>query len=168
VIIVAVGGRALSAVRLNGKQWGLSLILGAISLPVAVVIRLIPDEFIRKLIPRGLDQNQTLRAGVPDDERFEWNDALENIHRQLTFFKKTHIGQRNSLRSRLKRPWELLPGSNENFIPGPPNSEAHTDADPPHRSRARFRSNSALGPAAAMVGIVAGSIAGWSPTDHRR
>jgi P-type Ca2+ transporter type 2C len=167
VIIVAVGGRALSAVRLNGKQWGISLILGAISLPVAVVIRLIPDEFFRKLIPRGLDQNQALRVGVPNDERFEWNDALENIRRQLAFFKETHIGQRNSLRSRLKRPWELLPSSNGNFIPGPPNSEVHTNADPPHRSWARFRSNSALGPAAAMAGVVAGSIAGWSPTNHR-
>jgi Ca2+-transporting ATPase len=167
-MIVGVGGKALSAVRLNGKQWGISLIIGAISLPVAVVIRLIPDEFIRKLIPRKFNQNQASRIGIPNDERFEWNDVFENIREQLTFFKKIHIGQRNSLKFRLKRPWERLPSSDGNLIPGPPNGEVHTDANPPRRSWTRFSSNSALGPAAAMAGVVAGSIGGWSPNDYRR
>jgi P-type Ca2+ transporter type 2C len=79
VIIVFVGGSALSAVRLSGAQWGITFLLGAISLPVAVLIRVIPDDFIRKFIPRTPDQNQTPHINVFGGERAERNDALENI-----------------------------------------------------------------------------------------
>jgi Ca2+-transporting ATPase len=60
VIIVSVGSSALSTVRLDGKQWAISLALGATSLPVAVLIRLIPDDFIRKLLPHSWSENRHL------------------------------------------------------------------------------------------------------------
>jgi Ca2+-transporting ATPase len=60
VIIVSIGSSALSTVRLDMKQWAISLALGALSLPVAVLIRLIPDDFIRKLLPQSGGENQHL------------------------------------------------------------------------------------------------------------
>jgi Ca2+-transporting ATPase len=60
VIIVSIGSSALSTVRLDMKQWAISLALGALSLPVAVLIRLIPDDFIRKLLPQSWGENQHL------------------------------------------------------------------------------------------------------------
>jgi len=42
ILIMFVGGRAFSVTRLNPAQWAYSLVLGAISIPIGVIIRLIP------------------------------------------------------------------------------------------------------------------------------
>ena len=44
VLILFVGGRAFSITLLNPAQWGYSLVLGALSIPVGAVIRIIPLE----------------------------------------------------------------------------------------------------------------------------
>ena len=51
VTIIFIGGRAFSVRQLNGAQWAYSIILGALSLPIAVIIRLIPDEQDGATIP---------------------------------------------------------------------------------------------------------------------
>jgi P-type Ca2+ transporter type 2C len=60
VLILFLGGSALSTMPLDAKQWGISIMLGAISLPVAVLIRLIPNDFIQKFIPSTLDFNSNI------------------------------------------------------------------------------------------------------------
>jgi Ca2+-transporting ATPase len=47
LIIVKVGSSALSTVALDATEWGISLLLGAFSLPIGVLIRLTPNYFIR-------------------------------------------------------------------------------------------------------------------------
>ena len=50
ILIAFVGGKAFSIARLTGVQWAISIVLGAISIPVGIVIRLIPDVlFTRKI-----------------------------------------------------------------------------------------------------------------------
>ncbi|KAM0188584.1 hypothetical protein ACHAPI_010518 [Fusarium lateritium] len=51
ILIIFVGGDAFEIVRLNGKEWGLSVGLGAISVPWGAVIRLCPDEWIAACFP---------------------------------------------------------------------------------------------------------------------
>ncbi|KAF0645504.1 hypothetical protein FPSE5266_01817 [Fusarium pseudograminearum] len=51
IIIIFVGGDAFEIVRLSGKEWGLSIGLGAISIPWGVAIRLCPDEWIAACLP---------------------------------------------------------------------------------------------------------------------
>ncbi|KAL5336921.1 hypothetical protein BJX70DRAFT_258312 [Aspergillus crustosus] len=180
ILIIFVGGHAFSVTRLNGAQWGVCLVLGILSLPIAIIIRLIPDNFLRKLIP-----DIKLRKKRPDvivsdeDRRFEWNPALEEIRDQLTFFKSLRGGRLKNLAHKLQHPEEFLPRSRsgsrsrENSVPGTPVGES-SDSSPPFpptpdsrsRKRTRSRSNSAFGPAAAMAGVVAGSIAGWSPIER--
>jgi Ca2+-transporting ATPase len=48
VLIVFVGGAALQVVDLNGPQWGISIALGALSLPMGLLVRLLPDWARRK------------------------------------------------------------------------------------------------------------------------
>jgi len=48
ILIVFIGGRAFSVTRLDGAQWGISIVLGALSIPVGVIIRLIPDKVFTK------------------------------------------------------------------------------------------------------------------------
>ncbi|KAK4149094.1 hypothetical protein C8A00DRAFT_47224 [Chaetomidium leptoderma] len=49
VLIIFVGGAAFKITPLNGKEWGLSVGLGAISLPWGVFIRTIPDSWVEAL-----------------------------------------------------------------------------------------------------------------------
>ncbi|PYI19327.1 P-type calcium ATPase [Aspergillus japonicus CBS 114.51] len=183
ILIIFVGGQAFSVVRLNGPQWGVSLVLGVISLPVGVIIRLIPDALIARLIPTFWHRKKGPELWVSDeDRRFEWNPALEEIRDQLKFLKTVRGGRLRHLKHKLQHPEELLPRSRsgsrssrsrENSIPGTP-VENNSDSTPPmpatpesrSRRRTRSRSNSAFGPAAAMAGVVAGSIAGWSPIER--
>ncbi|KAI9804281.1 MAG: hypothetical protein M1833_007088 [Piccolia ochrophora] len=178
VMIIYIGGAAFTAERLNGAQWGYSIILGALSLPIGVIIRLVPDSLVAKFIPERFQRRKTPELVVSDDEqRFEWNPALEEIREELTFLKRVRGGRLNGLAFKLQHPREtLLPrtGSRSSSISQTPAGENASDfgspqpATPENRSRrrGRSRSNSAFGPAAAMAGIVAGSIAGWSPIDR--
>jgi P-type Ca2+ transporter type 2C len=186
IMIIFIGGRAFSVRRLNGAQWAYSIILGALSLPIAVIIRLIPDELIRKLIPHRWQHKETPDVVVSDDEpRFEWNPALVEIREELAFLKKVRRGRLNAVKFKLQHPREIIPGSrngsrsrsssfNRTQMPseekGPNEIGSSGPATPESRNRrrTRSRSNSAFGPATAMAGIVAGSIAGWSPIERPR
>jgi Ca2+-transporting ATPase len=52
VLIIFVGGEAFKITRLNGKEWGMSIGLGAISLPWGALIRKFPDEWAAALVPK--------------------------------------------------------------------------------------------------------------------
>jgi P-type Ca2+ transporter type 2C len=185
-MIIFVGGAAFSVVRLNGAQWGYSLVLGILSMPVAIIIRLIPDELIRKclaFLPRR-HHHSTPSFTFEDDERIqEWNPALEDIREELSFLKRVRGGRMSELAYKLQHPRQsFIPRSrsgshsrSNNSLPQTP-QEPEKVAAPPSVSpptpdkgkrRDRSRSNSRFGPAAAMAGIVAGSIAGgWSPIER--
>lgn len=193
VVIVMFGGAAFSAHRLNRAQWLYSVGLGFLSIPVAVMLRLIPDDLIQNMIPSWFIRKATPKLLVSDDEhQYELNPALEEIKEELTFMKKLRGGRLHMLRYKLRHPVEtLLPrsrsasslrsGSRNNSPPQTPTGEqAGSDTashQPPRtpdsrrslRRSPRSRSNSAFGPAAAMAatGIIAGSVAGWSPIGQR-
>jgi P-type Ca2+ transporter type 2C len=188
-----VGGQAFSIHRINGAQWGYSIVLGALSMPVAVIIRLIPDELIASLIP---DMRWKKKKGpspelvIEDDEDRvqQWNPALEDIRDELTFLKKIRGGRMSELAFKLQHPRQAFrprsrsPSRSRDDstadLPQTPNngmeqavadSVAGTPQTPEKaKRRARASSNSVFGPAAAMAGIIAGSVAGgWSPLERR-
>jgi len=45
VLVILVGGKAFRVIPLDGKDWGISVGIAAMSLPYAVMIRLIPDAW---------------------------------------------------------------------------------------------------------------------------
>lgn len=182
VLIIFVGGQAFSVKRLDqGSQWAVSLVLGALSLPIAVIIRLIPDEFVSKFVPHFWHHRKQEGPELvvsDEDRRYEWNPALEEIRDQLAFIKSVRGGRIRHIRHKLQHPQEFLPRSRsgsrsrESSVPATPNDDSGSPPPQPptpeSRSRrgTRSRSNSTFGPAAAMAGVIAGSIAGWSPIDH--
>ena len=192
VMIIFVGGRAFSVHRLNGPQWAYSVVLGLLSLPVAVMIRMISDDLIRKCIPSWFARKAKPKLMITDEEhQYEWNPALEEIREELTFLKRLRGGRLTLLRYKLQHPRDyLLPssrggssrsqsrnnsvsriagadqgGSDTTSYQAPPTPESRRSTT--NRRTGRSRSNSAFGPAAAMAGIVAGSVAGWSPVGKR-
>ncbi|KAF2473848.1 calcium transporting P-type ATPase-like protein [Lindgomyces ingoldianus] len=175
IMIIFVGGHAFSVVRINGAQWGYSIVLGALSLPVGVIIRLIPDEAIRRCIPAFLKRKHTPEVVVSDE--YQWNQGLLEIREELAFIKRVRGGRLSNLKFKVQHPREIFSRSRSSYsLPGTPNNGAEHNAaenspgpptpDSRSRRRGRSRSNSAFGPAAVMAGIVAGSVAGWSPIDR--
>ncbi|KAG0642474.1 hypothetical protein HOY80DRAFT_1007905 [Tuber brumale] len=48
VLIIFVGGKAFSIVSIDGTQWAICVIVASFALPWAVIVRCVPDEFVRK------------------------------------------------------------------------------------------------------------------------
>jgi len=166
-MIVFVGGAAFSVERIDGIQWAISIVLGFLSLLVGVVVRLIPDELILKCIPAFFHRKRNPEV-VVSDEDFEWNQGLLEIRDELAFMRKFRGGRLSDIKYKVQHPKEIFMSRSSQSLPGTPsNGPANDDGSPapptPSSRRRRSRSNSAFGPAAAMAGIVAGSIAGWSP-----
>lgn len=85
-LIIFVGGAAFSVTPLNAHQWLISIAFGILTLPAGAIVRLIPNNIIKKFIPKRILERRT----YDDDERQveDWDDALEVIHDDLLFFKR--------------------------------------------------------------------------------
>lgn len=173
IMIIFVGDKAFSVRRLDGVQWAISIILGAISLPVAVVIRLIPDAAFAKILPDIMKRKREDPAVYvsSDEDRFEWNRGIEEIRHELSFLKMVRGGRLNQLKFKQQHIKDnlshMLRSGSKSELPEPTIEDrvAPPTSAGSHRRR-RSRSNSTVFAAAAMVpSIVAGSIGGWSPVE---
>lgn len=186
ILIVFIGGAAFNVKRLNGARWAYCVVLGFLSIPIGVVIRLIPDEVVIKLIP-AFFKNRTKKSPeltVSDEERqFRFPQPLAELKEELSFLKRVKGGRLNNLKFAIQHPKETFitrsrsgSRSRSNSYPVTPISEFERQdsfgsaaRSPESRKRgrsSRSRSNSALGATAVMAGIIAGSVAGWSPIDR--
>ncbi|KAL7622524.1 plasma membrane calcium [Parahypoxylon ruwenzoriense] len=190
VLIIFVGGTpfsiALQDPPQTGPQWACAIVLGVISIPVGMAIRLIPDELIRKCIPESLKKKRGIPGlTISDEERFnDYPEVLADVRDELAFLKKLKGGRLNNLRFAVKHPRETFMSktrspshsrSNSVRMPQTPTREDSFSTPSPaptpdsrRRSRSmRSRSNSALGAPTVMAGIIAGSVAaGWSPIER--
>lgn len=153
--IIFFGGSALSAVRLNGTQWAISLVLGAISLIVGVLVRLIPDDVSLGLIPVTWRKRFTPHIPVSWDGPSAWDEGREAIREELAF-------QRKRRTSRLG--FRFLGGSETVDVDGRRSPSPYPSSSPAvSERRMPLGSTSVVSVTAAMAGIIAGSVAAWSP-----
>ncbi|KAJ2601464.1 plasma membrane calcium [Coemansia sp. RSA 1286] len=78
VIIVQWGGIAFQTTALGGKYWAFSIVGGFLSLPVGLVLRLIPDELIWWMIP-FVSQDIYKKP-----QSLEWQPPAQNVRSKLT------------------------------------------------------------------------------------
>jgi Ca2+-transporting ATPase len=187
VLIIFVGGAAFQIAK-DGQDpalWGIALILGAISIPVGVVIRLIPDWVLLALIPNFLKQRAHKVPGltVSDEEMDMYPEPLADVRDELNFLRRMKGGRLNNLRFAIAHPKETLirsrspSHSRSNSVHASPAPEREDSfgtsraATPDSRQRSRSnrsRSNSALGAPTVMAGIIAAGVAaGWSPVGRQ-
>lgn len=183
VMIIYVGGKAFNVERLNGAQWGYSIVLGALSIPVGAVIRLIPDELLIRLLPEFLKRKpKGPELTISDEEEhFRFPKPLADVKEELSFLKKVKGGRLNNLKFKMQQ-------TRDNFLPRSRSGSRSRDSlpqtpefqpddtftapvgshspDSRKRKANRSRSNSALGATTVMAGIIAGSVAGWSPIER--
>lgn len=189
ILIIFVGSTPFNISSLSpsqtGPQWATAIILGALSIPIGMVIRLIPDDLIRKCIPEYLKPKPSPPGlMISDEERFnDYPEVFTDVRDELAFLKKLKGGRLNNLKFAVQHPRETFMSrtrspsrsrSNSMRAPHTPTREDSFGAASPaptpdsrRRSRStRSRSNSALGAPTVMAGIIAGSVAaGWSPIE---
>jgi len=188
VMIIFVGGKAFNVRRLNGAQWAYSIVLGFLSIPVGAAIRMVPDELISRLIPDYLKHRpKGPELTISDEEEhFRFPKPLADVKEELSFLKRVKGGRLNNLKFKIQETRDnLMPRSrsgsrSRDSLPQTPDHQpedsfgfqagGHSPGpslDSRNRRRAnRSRSNSALGATTVMAGIIAGSVAGWSPIER--
>ncbi|SMR45355.1 unnamed protein product [Zymoseptoria tritici ST99CH_3D1] len=191
VLIIFVGSwEVFQAQRQTGTQWAIALVLGLLSLPMGVVIRMFPNSIATKMCPpflkRWAQKKRDARNKIiitdeenpADKDAYAFNEALFEIQQELSWMKKYKGGRINSLKFTIAHPKEAFLASRSpsrsrasSSLPRTPNNERDSDdhnASPglnppatPEGRRKRGRSRSNSAFAGvAMAGIVGGSIAG--------
>ncbi|KAI7903186.1 PMCA-type calcium-translocating P-type ATPase [Cokeromyces recurvatus] len=81
VMIVQFGGAAFQVVPLNGVNWCIAIVIGLLSLPIGVIIRLIPDDIFGFLFLNPVTRDRYLGGNtntipsvyVAGNERMPWD-----------------------------------------------------------------------------------------------
>ncbi|KAG1722207.1 cation transporting ATPase [Suillus lakei] len=96
VVIVFIGGTAFQVTRIAGREWGISLALGFVSIPLGALIRLLPNGpfeclFIMMcLLPKPEGGLLKVRPDV------EWNSEIELVCDNLATFANLRGGRLRS------------------------------------------------------------------------
>ncbi|KAJ5379628.1 calcium ion P-type ATPase [Penicillium cosmopolitanum] len=95
IMIIFLGGQAFSVHCLDQpSQWAVSVLLGALTVPIGVMLRLIPDKVISRVIIYIWNRAKGPELDVPGEERhYGWDLALEGIRDQPSFMKKIRGGR---------------------------------------------------------------------------
>jgi Ca2+-transporting ATPase len=174
ILIIFFGGAAFSVQPLHqASQWAVSLVLGALSVLVAVIIRLIPNEFVHELIACFWSRKKGSELGISGEGRhYEWDPALEEIRDHLAFVKKVRGGRLRHVKHKLHHHQDLLPQSHSSSLSrdssAPPTVVGDNSEGGSSNSELAFpqaQSSPAFGPTAGIPGVVAGSVAGWAPIE---
>lgn len=86
------GGKALQVVHLNGAQWGYSIALGFLSIPVAIVTRCVSDDTFQKIIPRRWWPHLSSH-GREGAEPTDWDSALLKVREETELVSLIHDGR---------------------------------------------------------------------------
>ncbi|KAH9831589.1 calcium-translocating P-type ATPase [Rhodofomes roseus] len=107
ILIVFVGGAAFSVTRIGGAEWGISLALGLVSIPLGALIRCIPNEPVERLLKAlHIMSNPAVLPTTRTDG--DWNTAIELVRDNLNTFAHVRGGRMRASsyvdRSRKARP----------------------------------------------------------------
>lgn len=95
IMIVFVGGAAFSVTRIAGRDWAICIVLGAISIPVAIIIRLVPNEIVRFFVPNFiLTWNERRNVEISEESRAAWNPVVNQIRDELAFIRNIRSSRR--------------------------------------------------------------------------
>ncbi|KAF9155129.1 hypothetical protein BG015_010923, partial [Linnemannia schmuckeri] len=87
ILIVQWGGQAFKTVPLTGQQWLLTVLIGSLSLPVGLFLRLLPAKVIPDAVmPQVPEEHQPLVSAA----RMRWEGASKQVIMQGKFFEAIH------------------------------------------------------------------------------
>ena len=92
-----VGGAAFSVAPISGRDWGISIAFGFLSIPVGALIRSIPNDPIRNLLihTQLMQDPNALPVVTPDAETY--NQAIDQVRDNLSTFANIRGGRSSSI-----------------------------------------------------------------------
>ncbi|WVQ83119.1 calcium-translocating P-type ATPase, PMCA-type [Cryptococcus sp. DSM 104549] len=97
ILIIEVGGAAFQVVRLGGRDWGISLVIGAISLPIGALVRILPTEPLYKILIAlhiYADPNKLpVVSPKAEEEEYQYNPALSKVKDNLSTYANIRGGR---------------------------------------------------------------------------
>ncbi|KAH6690682.1 calcium-translocating P-type ATPase [Plectosphaerella plurivora] len=154
VLIVFVGGVAFQIAKdhQTPTQWAMAIVLGFLSIPVGMMIRLIPDELLERLVPNFFKRREQVPGVTVDDEELgSYPEPLTDVRDELAFLKRMKGGRLNNLKFAVQHPRPTH--SRQNSF-----SSMQAPATP--ESRRRSRSNRM------MAGLIAAGDASRVPAEE--
>ncbi len=93
VLIVFVGGAAFQVTRIPGREWGISLALGCVSIPLGVLVRLLPNAPFERFFKfiRLMGRENVLPTQSPEAEG--WGSAITIVQDNLSTFANLRGGR---------------------------------------------------------------------------
>lgn len=112
ILIVEVGGAAFQVTNIGWRDWLISVIIGLISIPLGVIVKLVPTEPIGRLVygwgwlrdPNKLEveivdlgkEYQDDDRGEPENQSNKWNPAIDRVRDNLALFSQIRGGRMRS------------------------------------------------------------------------
>ncbi|KAI8980025.1 calcium-translocating P-type ATPase [Trametes punicea] len=92
ILIVFVGGAAFQVTRIGGREWGISLALGFVSIPLGALIRCIPNGPVERFFIKIhlLPNPEVLPTTRPEAN---WNSAIQLVRDNLSTFSHVRGGR---------------------------------------------------------------------------
>ncbi|KAJ6513357.1 Ca-transporting ATPase [Mycena sanguinolenta] len=93
IIIVFVGKSAFQVTRIGGREWGISLALGFVSIPLGALVRLLPSEPFERLFKKlGLLGRPEVLPLASNPDNVGW-DAITRVRDNLSTFANVRGGR---------------------------------------------------------------------------
>lgn len=90
IAIVEFGGVAFGTVGLSWQQWLTTVLIGSLSLPIGVIIRLIPNTCVPESI---LDEDH---KPIVSQGKMQWESAIQDVKAELKIFSALRKSRKNS------------------------------------------------------------------------
>ena len=92
-----VGGAAFSVTPISGRDWGISIAFGFLSIPIGALIRTIPNDPIRNLLVSVhlMQDPNALPVVTPDTDKY--NQAIDQVRDNLSTFANIRGGRSSSI-----------------------------------------------------------------------
>jgi P-type Ca2+ transporter type 2C len=119
IILINFGGAAFSVTRLDGLQWLISVLLGLVTIPWGIALRLLPNQYIEYLIPSYFYRRRRRVLFDEESQPTNWNATVEVIRDDLLVIKR--LRNRHRLGNLGTRGREIQPQA----------VRPHTPYDPP-------------------------------------
>ncbi|CAI2162977.1 16735_t:CDS:10 [Funneliformis geosporum] len=95
--IIEFGGVAFGTVGLNWQQWLTTILIGFLSLPIGIVIRLIPNTCVPESI---LDEDH---KPIVSQGKMQWESAIQDVKTELKIFTALRKPRKNTLSPTTKK-----------------------------------------------------------------
>jgi hypothetical protein len=97
ILIVEFGGAAFQVVRLGGRDWGISIIVGLLAFPIGALVRIFPTAPVLRFMIwlKIYDDPNKLPVASPviEDEKYEYNEAVTKVRDNLSIYANIRGGR---------------------------------------------------------------------------